>query len=449
MKDFILKTTILFLTLLVITEINTQVRDSTAKNQQKALGIPANVLSGKFNPDPKAQWFPRAGLGLFIHWGIAAIDGGIDLSWGMLANKSWINDGTVTPNEYYELIKKWNPSNFDMDKLLKLAKEAGFRYAVFVTKHHDGFTFWPSNYGEIGTKKTFNGRDFVREFSNACEKYGLKKGFYYSPPDWYFDRQYRNWSYDDSVWLDMNHKIATKKIEPSNHDSLRTSMVKGQLYELLTNYGKVDLMWFDGGNGELPNSEVRALQPGIVINRRNNESGDYNDTEGRLPDKRFYGWFETCDPCWPTHWWSYSSSDTYDDASTFLTNLIKLRAWGGNYLANIGPLPDGSIPKCVYSIWNEIAVWMKHSGESVYETTAGYYPEKSSVPTTNKTNITYCFALPGFQGSIVLSGVEKPNKIVLLRNKQEISYVFKNGILSINIPAHFRTQLPDVVKIVW
>ncbi len=189
------------------TFVKAQQKDETSIGQHQLLGMPTaqDTEMGRSNPHPKAQWFPNAGFGLFIHWGMAAVHGGIDLSWGMLANKPWKDDGTVTVNEYYELLKEWNPSKMDFDKIMKKAKAAGFKYAVFVTRHHDGFSFWPSEYGEIGTKYSFKGRDFVREYVDACRKHGIKVGFYYSPPDWYFDRYVRNWSADNSVWFDMNH----------------------------------------------------------------------------------------------------------------------------------------------------------------------------------------------------------------------------------------------------
>lgn len=157
-----------------------------------------------FSNHPDAQWFPKAGLGLFIHWGMTAVTGTGDLSWNMLANKPW-KDATITPNTYYALANQWNPAKMNFDKMLKAAKAAGITYAVFVTKHHDGFTLWPSKYGEIGTKFKFGGRDFVKEFVTACRKYKIRVGLYYSPPDWYFERQYKNFSFHNKVQLDMEH----------------------------------------------------------------------------------------------------------------------------------------------------------------------------------------------------------------------------------------------------
>lgn len=438
--------------IILLPEVHAQVNDVTAKGQHSLLGMTdfSEFEKGRFNPHPEAQWFPDAGLGLFIHWGMAAVHGGIDLSWGMLANKPWGDDGTVTPNQYYKLLNDWNPSKMNFDKIMKKAKAAGFKYAVFVTKHHDGFTFWPSEYDEIGTKYSFNGRDFVREYVEACRRYEIKVGFYYSPPDWYFDRNIRNWSADNSVWLDMDHKQVEQPPKPSSHDVARVNMVRNQVRELLTLYGQVDLIWFDGGVGEISNNEVRELQPGIVINGRNGEPGDYNsDSEGKLPEKRISGWHETCDPCWPSHWWIYSTNDRYDNASTVITNLVKMRAWGGNYLANLGPYANGTVPANVYQTWKEMAEWMDHSAESVFDIKGGNYPEKTSVPVTINNNAAYCFALPGYQGSIIMEDVKVPKSVVLLRTTEPVNYQYENGDLKIVIPAGKRTRFPDAVKVIW
>lgn len=451
MRKFICTLSICFLMLFSAIQGQNQNQDKNAQAQHAELGMAAwnNTSGGRSNPHPDAQWFSEAGFGLFIHWGMAAVHGGIDLSWGMLANKGWPDDGTITPNEYFGLMKKWKADGFNMDKTIKAAAAAGFKYAVLVTKHHDGFTLWPSEYGEIGTKKKFNGRDFVKEFVDACRKYKLRVGLYYSPPDWYFDREYRNWSLSKTHYLDMDHKPTTPKQKPADHNKALTEMIKNQVRELLTNYGKIDMMWFDGGNGQMPNDTIRKLQPGIVINKRNGGNGDYSDSEGRLPAKRFEGWFEANDPCWPTRWWSYSACDKNDDAGTVLSNLIRMRAWGGNYLANVAPLASGKIPSEVYSIWKEMSKWMQHSSESVFEVHAGPYPEKASVPVTVGKNVAYCFALPGFQGYLTLKEIKAPKRVTLLRTKEQLSFEYAHGIMTLQIPPRMRSRLPDAVKVEW
>ena len=402
---------------------------------------------GYYNNHPEAQWFPKAGLGLFIHWGMAAVSGTGDLSWSMLANKSW-KDSTMTPYTYYALANNWNPGKMDFDKMLKAAKSAGITYAVFVTKHHDGFTLWPSQFGEIGTRFQFEGRDFVKEFVTACRKYKIRVGLYYSPPDWYFERQYKNFSYNNKVQLDMDHKPTILTKRPVDFEQKRIAYINNQVRELLTNYGKIDLIWFDGGKGEIPNKIVRELQPGIVINRRNGGIGDYGDSEGVLPNKRFEGWFETCETSWPSDKWSYLENRSWDKAVDVLTELVKLRAWGGNLLANVGPMASGEIPPQALTAWKEMAKWMKHSKESVIGVNAGPWPADVNTPVTTNKGVAYLHFLPGDTSIVVWKNAPKPARAILLRTNQSIVFKYNNGVLEISLPGKLRSNNVAVVKLI-
>lgn len=415
-----------------------------AAGQASALGQAAQKpVSGNKHPD--AQWFADAGLGLFIHWGVASVGATGDLSWGMLANKPW-KDATVTPNVYYGWIKQWKPDQADYDTQLALAREAGFTYAVMVTKHHDGFTLWPSAHGDLGTRQHLGGRDFVKEFVAACRKHGLKAGLYYSPPDWWFDRTYRSFSMRGPA-LDMDHRPVTLPPRPKDHDARRAELVRGQVTELLSNYGKIDLFWFDGGKGEIPNDEVRRLQPGIVLNRRNGGGGDYGDSEGKLPATRVKGWFETCETCWPAGKWSYTEDWGWDSAAETLEKLVRLRAWGGNLLANVGPKGDGSIPDQALAAWTEMAAWMKHSRESVIGAGPGPFPEQVNAPVTTRDGVAYVHFLPGFEGEVVWKGAPKFSRAVVLRTGEPLVFAIEGGVLRLKLSDKLRTQSVDVVKL--
>lgn len=430
--------------------------DGAANAQHEVLGQEQKTSAAqprtRINTHPDAQWFPVDGFGLFIHFGLAAVDGGMDLSWGMRGNKSW-EDGEMPPVDYWALADKWNPVNFNADEMIRLAKDAGFKYAVFTTKHHDGYTMWPSKYSEFGVKQKMGGRDLVKEFTDACHKYGLKCGLYFSPPDWYYDRNYISFGKKGDLYYDKYHNLVERiPSKPAGWDDKRKEMIKNQIEELLTQYGRIDLLFFDGGQAEVSNDWVRELQPGIVINRRNRQSGDYDDSEGSLPSKRFTGWFETNDTCWPSNKWSYSTSDYMDSGEDVIEKLVKLRAWGGNYLANIGPAPDGSIPPEALQAWKEIGAWMKYSGESVYGVTGGTWPEKCSTPMTvkEKENAIYLHSFPGKHGPVKVRDLEKkPRKAVLLRTGDKIPFEYSDGELSLRIPPQLRTRYVDVVKVVF
>ena len=447
--------------------------DDAATGQATALGQ-AKQASSAPNTHPDAQWFPDAGLGLFLHWGVVSTRASGDLSWAMLANKPW-RDQTITPNAYYATIRNWKPDRVDYDAMLAAAKAAGFGYAVMVTKHHDGFTLWPSEAGDLGTKFTFNGRDFVREFTDACRKHGLKVGLYYSPPDWWFDRAYKNFNYRGKPALDMDHKPVARPPKPADHDARRAALVRTQVTELLTRYGKIDLIWFDGGGGEIPNEEVRRLQPGIVVNKRNGGRGDYGDSEVTFPAKRFTGWFETCSTNWPSRKWAYTEEYGFDTATLALTKLVLLRAWGGNLLANLGPKGDGSVPAQALVCWSDMAKWMSHSRESVIGTRGGTWPEESNVPVTTRPGAAYLHflpalperypntpsdekkyaltrqimpALPDRVGTATWKNAPRPLRVIHLRTGRPLSYRYEDSTLSVTLPDELRDDSSvEVVKV--
>ncbi|NNM87599.1 MAG: glycoside hydrolase, partial [Phycisphaerae bacterium] len=171
---------------------------AAADAQHAALGMKASPAN-THTTHPEAQWFPRAGLGLFIHWGIASVHGGIDLSWGMIANTPWDaaaqGKNKITPEDYWALAPRFQPDRYNPDLWLKAAADAGFQYAVLTTQHHDGYTLWPSRYSSLGVQTHLAGRDLVRPYVEACRRHGLKVGLYYSPPDWLFDRDYKSFNY--------------------------------------------------------------------------------------------------------------------------------------------------------------------------------------------------------------------------------------------------------------
>ena len=247
--------------------------------------------------------------------------------------------------------------------------------------------------------------------------------------------------------LDMDHKPVTLPDKPADHDSKREALVTGHVTELLSNYGKIDLIWFDGGKGEIPNTEVRRLQPGIVINRRNGGAGDYGDTEGKLPDKRFKGWFETCETSWPAGKWSYTEDWGWDSAPETIEKLVRLRAWGGNLLANVGPKADGSLPEQALTAWKEMGDWMKHSSESVIAAGPGPFPESVNAPVTTGEGVAYIHFLPDFKEEVIWRNAPKYQKATLLRTGETIPINNQNGELRITLPPAQRTENVDVLKL--
>jgi alpha-L-fucosidase len=483
---------------------------SEAKDQHAAIGV-TESKDVYHNTSPDAQWYPEAGFGLFLHWGIAAVHDGAsvgagDLSWAMqpkgLMNKriddpaereriiehlDWNLDGkpVLTPNDYWALARNFNPQNYNPDKWCAAAKAAGFTYAVLTTRHHDGFALWPSAYGDLSTKDYLNGRDFVKPFVEACRKYGLKVGLYYSPPNWHFDRDYMDFMYyrahaknPEFPSLDANLEPRTEQKSPeerAQHNVAVDAMVKGQVEELLTHYGKIDLIWFDGGPSSgnrqcITRERIQELQPGIVIDPRLHGKGDYLTFEGNaIADEALQkassagGWAEWC-LTWTSWGWSYHKGRPLASDGWVLGRLASARSLGVNMLLDLGPTGDGELDADSYSHMANVAAWMKVNETAVHEAKPLPAGEKASVPATALGKMRYLFACPEYvpkNGSVgfdkdlrpplnaafTLTGVGPVKSVTLLADGKDVTHEYADRMLTIRLPASRRTKLPDVVAV--
>lgn len=345
--------------------------NNPAEAQHAMLGIEAERRPFRRTTHPDAQWFGSAGLGLFIHWGISCVQGSIDLSWGMVKNTTWDtaseNRNKVTPREYFALADRFDPDHYDPDLWLAPAAKAGFRYVVMTTRHHDGYAMWPSKHGEFGTRTHLNGRDLVRPYVEACRRNGLKVGLYYSPPDWYWNRKYMSFNYGSPAYgfrsdfpdrsdFGLDHQPADIPAKPDSWDERYYAYVRGQVIELLTRYAPVDLLWFDGPPPAISIDEIRGLNPGIVVNPRMHGCGDFKTPECAMPNGPMEGWWELCE-IWQHGGWGYTTvgGEKYKPLDWMLGRLKQVRQWGGNYLINVGPRPDGTLPDAYYERMAELA----------------------------------------------------------------------------------------------
>jgi alpha-L-fucosidase len=436
---------------------------SAAADQHKLIGVAdAAKSTGKpaHTAHPDAQWFGNAGLGLFLHWGIASVHGGIDISWGMMADTTWdarlANRNKITPEQYFRLAERFNPDKYDPSKWLRAARETGFRYAVLTTRHHDGYAMWPSDFGDFGVRQHLGGRDLVRPFVEACRAEGLKVGLYYSPPDWYYHRQYMSFRFgsDDQARFPgrkhygLRHEpIDRLPPEPAGFDEAYRAYVRGQVVELLTSYGRIDVLFFDGGPPVISIDEIRTLQPGIVVNPRMHGQGDYETPECRPPAARPQGWWERCD-IWNRGGWGYASED-YKPTAEVLAILAETRAWGGNLLINCGPRPTGEMPDLYYARLRELKAWCEHSGEAVFDTQGGLWPERSNVPVTVKAKAWYLHFIGSRVQAAQVTDVDRPAEAKLLRTGEAVPFGHQDRRLNVMLPQSGRTGLDDVVKVTW
>ncbi|WP_443938199.1 alpha-L-fucosidase [Pedobacter sp. MW01-1-1] len=491
-------TSSLFLSLgVVLVKAQTTKDKETVKAEHGMINM-ANNKTVNAQIRPNTLWYPEAKLGLFIHWGVSSVKN-LDLSWPMipgrgLAGKTLSDDEiqeivtkkeynryterpNLTPNQYWEMARDFNPQSFEPEKWIKEAKKAGFTYAVLTARHHEGFSLWPSAYGNFNTKTYGDGQDFVKKFVDACRKYGLKVGLYYSPPDWYFDKEFMNFLYYKAAAsqpkikpldADLNPRT-TKKTEEERqqHYADFKTYIRGQITELLTNYGKIDLLWFDGqpnipnGGKVMTREEILQLQPDIVINPRLHGKGDFVTFEREAPTKPAAGWAEFCNT-WTTSW-TNSTTLPFKAPAYVEGQLAAMSSLNMNYLLGIGPDATGKMSDKVYKNLAILQKWMVINGEAIKGTSPLPATEIASVPATANKNLRYLFLIPSFDKDgaypeqqlpakdmeITLTCPNKPKSVKTLEKNQALTFTYANGKLTISCPANKRSTQVDVVKVVF
>ncbi len=428
--------------------------------------------AGERNPHPDAQWFGKASLGLFLHWSISSAHGGIDLSWPMIKNMG--GGLKVKPADYWKLAEKFKAEHYDPNAWLKAAREAGFDYAVLTTKHHDGFTLWPTGTSETGVRTSLPGRDLVKEFVAACRANGLRVGFYFSGPDWFKARDYMSFNYRSESGgnsslppipgrpdLDANWEPTKLRTMPAEVRTQIQQECRQQLTELLTRYGKIDVLWFDGGSGsDMTLEEIRKLQPAIVINNRGGLAekpggakfhGDFFTVEHGDQPFRPPGWWEQL-RIWNSPTWGYmiQNEKSYAPTASILKSLARTKAWGGTVMANCGPRPDGTMPPPYYKGMAEVRDWMKANAESIAGADAMPPDMQANIPVTRRGNTLYLHAVAGSKGKLVVKpgpAVSAIKSARLLRTGNPVDFRWADGVLEIALPEPSRNTPHDVVAV--
>lgn len=319
----------------------------------------------------RMAWWREARFGLFIHWGPVSLKG-TEIGWSRDGERPGLKSGrgSVPVEVYDNLYKEFNPTGFNADEWVAIAQRAGMKYLVFTTKHHDGFCMFDSALTDYKITNSPFKRDVVAELAEACHKAGLGLGFYYSPPDWHHPDYRRE---NSARYIDYMH---------------------GQLRELCTNYGKVDILWFDGLNStadELRSRElvamIRELQPGIIINNRSGLPEDHDTPEQRV------GKFQTDRP-WEScitiaNQWAWKPGDPMKSLKACLDTLVSCAGGDGNLLFNVGPRPDGLIDPPQAQRLAEMGAWLQQYGETIYGTRGGPFKPGPWGASTNKGNTVY------------------------------------------------------------
>jgi alpha-L-fucosidase len=387
-------------------------------------------------PD-KTHWFREARLGLFIHWGLFAQQAGIYQNKRYYGISEWLQYRAAIPvTEYEKIATQFNPTEFNADEWVQWAKSSGFRYIVITAKHHEGFAMFQSMVSSFNiVDATPYKKDPLKALATACEKAGIRLGFYYSQfQDWHEPNGGGNhWDFDEA-----------KK----NYPQYYSSKSLPQIRELLTHYGKIGLIWFDTpGNMNADESrkfmeEVEKLQPECLISSRvGNGLGDYIDFgDGEIPHgivkKPWEAIFTHNDS------WGYSSFDhNFKSPTAVIRLLCTIASKGGNLLINVGPDAKGRIPQPSLNYFSIMGDWLQKNGESIYASTYGPIKQQPWGVITRKENRLYLhvFERPANGRLLIPATNLQVQKAFFLDGKKKLRYTKTAEGIEIFLPE----QLPD------
>ena len=388
--------------------------------------------------DEQIQWWQDLKFGLFIHWGLYSMHGRGE--WLMFNEK-------IPAEEYAKLAEQFNPQKFDAAEWARIAQDAGMKYSVMVARHHDGFALWDSPSSHLGftSARTASRRDFIKEYTDAFQAAGLHTGLYYSLMDWRFPGYFQP--------HELSESAAQMKAQ-----------CYGQVQELMTRYGKIEMLWYDGGwlahqgtdaggawlwEPVKLNQMVRSCQSRIVINERSGWEGDIESDEGPHP---------ISGPIMPIRWekcftlqhgWGYTRDGYVMPYEEVLSLLVNTWVRGGNVLLNVGPDEDGVIPAEQAAVLAKIGEFMHENGEAVYATRPGpFQPLDGVYGATWRGSTVYLHVLdPSALAHEYLPDVTR--KVQTCQSMQGQSIPFRqdeNGV-RISIPEDLRQAVDTVIRI--
>jgi alpha-L-fucosidase len=397
-------------------------------------------------------WWRDARFGMFIHWGLYAVPAGTWHGERVDGLGEWIMDRAKIPgNEYAALARQFNPVKFDADAWVRVAKDAGMKYIIITSKHHDGFALFDSKVSQYDIMNaTPYQKDAIRALASAAHRAGLRFGVYYSIMDWHHP--------DAQAPAYPNYNSRSEK-NPNFARYVETYM-KPQLRELVTQYPEIDVLWFDGEwvadwsdeQGRALYDWLHTMRPSLIVNNRVGHSrqgmagmsankdapGDFGTPEQRVPPEGLPGvdW-ETCMTINDT-WGFQSFDDGWKDSRTLVRTLVDVASKGGNMLLNVGPTSQGVIPAQSVSRLHEMGDWMRANGEAVYGTSASPYGLPSWGRYTAKASTgkvyAHVFDWPK-DAKLTLTGVtSRPKAVYLLADRKPLAVEQSGDSFVVRLP---------------
>uniref|UniRef100_UPI003216387F alpha-L-fucosidase n=1 Tax=uncultured Draconibacterium sp. TaxID=1573823 RepID=UPI003216387F len=405
----------------------------------------ANSSEKQNHNDKTLSDFMDLKFGMFVHWGPVSLRG---------TEIGWSRGRQVPAEDYDNLYKEFNPVLFDADEWIKTLKEAGMKYFVITTRHHDGFSIWPSNYSDYDISATPYKKDVLMELKKACDKYGIMFGTYYSINDW---------KHPDYPLGSPGGK--TRKAT-GNMDKF-IPFIKGQTKELIEKYN-TRILWFDGEWEDPWTHEMgldfyrylKGLDNTVLINNRvdkgrkgmegvtisNEYAGDFATPEQRIGAFDIENPWESCITI--CNQWAWKPNDKMKSFDQCIQTLIKTVGGGGNLLFNVGPMPDGRIEQRQKDRLKEMGDWLKMNGESIYSTKGGPYKPTENMASTRKGNAIYLHVFNPTEGSLTVPspGNAKIKSCIVL-NGDKLDFSQTENTLSIRIPENVKNQTVVTIKL--
>lgn len=398
------------------------------------------------------EWFKEAKFGLFIHWGVYSILG--DGEWVMHNQK-------IAKDAYEKLPSFFNPIEFNAEEWVQIAKKAGMKYITTTSRHHDGFSMFDTKASDYNiVKKTPYKKDILKDLALACEKEGVKLFFYYSLLDW---------NRDDYFPRGKTGNEIAGRTKGNWNDYI--AFMKAQLTELLTNYGPIGGIWFDGHwdkkdanwNYEEIYELIHKLQPSCLIGNNHHEGSkpgeDFQMFEKDLPGKNTTGWatpaddiskvlpLEVCETINGS--WGFDLQDKkHKSAKELIRYLVNAAGYGSNFLLNVGPMPNGKIQPEHIVLLEKIGTWLKENGETIYASKAGPFPPTESRVSTMRNNKVFVHFLDSNKNTFSIPNKNlKIKSIVLFKTQKKIKHKVTPEEVVLSIPLEEMDDINTIVQI--